>query len=113
MKQLFILGLELFGRNWKRVEHYVGTRTGAQVRSHAQKYFNKLKTGDERKDKSEVSEKSQKMKKIEENILDDHKENIEDKNEKPIEQESEIAPKISSSEPIISKGLLIFFLNIF
>lgn len=31
-----------FGKNWKKVEELVGTRTGAQVRSHAQKFFNRL-----------------------------------------------------------------------
>ncbi len=34
--------LAKFGKNWKQVEEYIGTRTGAQIRSHAQKYFNKL-----------------------------------------------------------------------
>jgi len=35
-------GLKLFGKNWKKVEEHIGTRTGAQIRSHAQKYFNRL-----------------------------------------------------------------------
>eukprot|EP00826_Nyctotherus_ovalis_P058738 TRINITY_DN80_c0_g1_i1.p1 TRINITY_DN80_c0_g1~~TRINITY_DN80_c0_g1_i1.p1 ORF type:complete len:218 (+),score=50.31 TRINITY_DN80_c0_g1_i1:132-785(+) len=35
--------LKRFGRNWKKVEDYVGTRSGTQVRSHAQKYFLKHK----------------------------------------------------------------------
>lgn len=38
----FVEGLKKFGKNWKSIEEYVGTRNGAQVRSHAQKYFNKL-----------------------------------------------------------------------
>ena len=33
------IALKLFGKDWKRVEDYIGTRTGAQIRSHAQKYF--------------------------------------------------------------------------
>lgn len=31
-----------YGKDWKKVEQYVRTRTGSQVRSHAQKFFNKL-----------------------------------------------------------------------
>ena len=29
------IALKLFGKDWKRVEDYIGTRTGAQIRSHA------------------------------------------------------------------------------
>ena len=39
----FIEGLVEFGKNWKDVQKYVGTRTTAQARSHAQKFFLKLK----------------------------------------------------------------------
>lgn len=41
--ELFLQGVELFGKDWKKIEDLVGTRTGPQIRSHAQKYFNKLK----------------------------------------------------------------------
>lgn len=37
----FVKGIVLFGRNWKKVEEFIGTRSGAQIRSHAQKYFSK------------------------------------------------------------------------
>lgn len=40
--QKFIEGLKLFGKNWKQVEEHIGTRNGAQIRSHAQKFFNRL-----------------------------------------------------------------------
>lgn len=36
--------LKKFGRHWKKVEAYVGTRSGTQVRSHAQKYFLRMKS---------------------------------------------------------------------
>ena len=37
--KLFEEALKKFGRHWKKVEAYVGTRSGTQIRSHAQKYF--------------------------------------------------------------------------
>lgn len=40
--ELFLQGLEIHGRDWKKIESLVGTRTGPQIRSHAQKYFNKV-----------------------------------------------------------------------
>lgn len=41
--RLFEEALKKFGKHWKKVEAYVGTRSGTQVRSHAQKYFLKSK----------------------------------------------------------------------
>ena len=40
----FIEGITLYGKNWKNVQKFVGTRTSAQARSHAQKFFLKLRT---------------------------------------------------------------------
>jgi len=40
--QKFVEGIKKFGKNWKQIEEYVETRSGAQVRSHAQKFFNRL-----------------------------------------------------------------------
>lgn len=40
--QRFVEGLNKFGKNWKKVEEFVGSRTGAQIRSHAQKFFNRI-----------------------------------------------------------------------
>ena len=38
----FVEGLKIHGKDWKKVEEYIGTRTGAQIRSHAQKFFNRI-----------------------------------------------------------------------
>lgn len=38
----FLEALQLFGKNWNKVHKHIGTRSSAQTRSHAQKYFNKL-----------------------------------------------------------------------
>ena len=38
----FLQALQIYGKNWNKVHRHVGTRTSAQTRSHAQKYFNKL-----------------------------------------------------------------------
>lgn len=40
--QAFLEGLKVFGREWKKVATRIPTRTSAQIRSHAQKYFSKL-----------------------------------------------------------------------
>lgn len=37
----FLEGLKLFGKDWRQIEEFIGSRTCAQIRSHAQKYFNK------------------------------------------------------------------------
>lgn len=33
------LAIRLYGKDWRKVEDFVKTRSGAQIRSHAQKYF--------------------------------------------------------------------------
>ena len=40
--QNFLVGLRLYGREWKKVAAKIKTRTSAQIRSHAQKYFAKI-----------------------------------------------------------------------
>ena len=39
----FIDAIIKFGNNWRQVQKYVGTRSSIQTRSHAQKFFEKLK----------------------------------------------------------------------
>mmetsp|Transcript_19543 Transcript_19543/g.25308 ORF Transcript_19543/g.25308 Transcript_19543/m.25308 type:complete len:309 (+) Transcript_19543:103-1029(+) len=38
----FLRCLRIYGREWKKVSQRITTRTAAQIRSHAQKYFKKL-----------------------------------------------------------------------
>ena len=38
----FIEALQLYGKEWTRVQIHVGTRSSTQARSHAQKFFVKL-----------------------------------------------------------------------
>ena len=39
----FIEAIVEYGKNWKEVQKYIGSRSSAQARSHAQKFFLKLK----------------------------------------------------------------------
>ena len=43
--EAFLVGLELYGKEWKKVAMKVKTRTVVQTRTHAQKYFQKLAKG--------------------------------------------------------------------
>ena len=40
--EAFLEGLKTYGREWKKVAKRIPTRTSAQIRSHAQKYFAKI-----------------------------------------------------------------------
>lgn len=39
----FYAALQLFGKDWQKVQEYIKTRSSAQIRSHAQKFFNQVK----------------------------------------------------------------------
>ncbi|PHT61777.1 Protein REVEILLE 1 [Capsicum annuum] len=40
--QRFLEALKLYGRAWRQIEEYVGSKTAIQIRSHAQKFFAKV-----------------------------------------------------------------------
>ncbi|GMH63892.1 hypothetical protein TrRE_jg11122, partial [Triparma retinervis] len=40
--RLFLQGLELHGKGWKKIASLIQSRTVVQIRTHAQKYFQKL-----------------------------------------------------------------------
>lgn len=40
----FVQAIQLYGRQWKFVTEYVGTKTMQQIRSHAQKVFDRWRT---------------------------------------------------------------------
>lgn len=48
----FLKALKLYGRQWRKIEKYIASKTAVQIRSHAQKFFWKLEreasTGDEK-----------------------------------------------------------------
>ena len=43
----FLKCLDIYGREWKKVAERITTRTAAQIRSHAQKYFQKIEAAGE------------------------------------------------------------------
>lgn len=45
---LFLKGMQMYGRKWKKISYLVKTRTDVQIRTHAQKYFQKINKSKER-----------------------------------------------------------------
>lgn len=37
--QDFVKGVSFYGKDWKKIAEFLGTRTAVQVRSHAQKFY--------------------------------------------------------------------------
>ncbi len=55
--QRLLEALDKYGNLWKKVCEYVGTRNPCQARSHAQKYFSKLKVKEMRKVRNSAANK--------------------------------------------------------
>jgi SHAQKYF class myb-like DNA-binding protein len=50
--QVFLDGLNHYGKQWKTIATMIGTRTVVQVRTHAQKYFQKMERSSGSSDES-------------------------------------------------------------
>jgi SHAQKYF class myb-like DNA-binding protein len=62
--QAFLVALQQYGKEWKKVAAHVKTRTVVQTRTHAQKYFQKLQKGltyDQSQSRMEAAIEAQKM----------------------------------------------------
>lgn len=53
--RLFLRGLELHGKGWKKIASLIKTRTVVQIRTHAQKYFQKIAKAKQNGDHGEVA----------------------------------------------------------
>lgn len=63
----FLIGLAKYGREWKKIQSLIATRTPAQIRSHAQKHFLKMNRDDQ--DKANNAASSHKRKQDMMNVL--------------------------------------------
>ena len=53
--RLFLQGLEEFGKGWKKIASLIKSRTVVQIRTHAQKYFQKLAKARQNGEEGDVS----------------------------------------------------------
>jgi len=58
---VFMKAMRLYGREWKRISTWIPTRTPAQIRSHAQKYFAKISKEQEQSLGTDVSSDGQEL----------------------------------------------------
>lgn len=62
--KIFVEQLQLVGKDWRRIAEQIKTRSAVQVRTHAQKYFLKLKNAYTRKNKFLSEEENQVLNKF-------------------------------------------------
>eukprot|EP00343_Euplotes_focardii_P009339 CAMPEP_0205824308 /NCGR_PEP_ID=MMETSP0206-20130828/20320_1 /ASSEMBLY_ACC=CAM_ASM_000279 /TAXON_ID=36767 /ORGANISM="Euplotes focardii, Strain TN1" /LENGTH=321 /DNA_ID=CAMNT_0053122309 /DNA_START=11 /DNA_END=976 /DNA_ORIENTATION=+ len=84
--QDFLKGLSLYGKDWKKIEALIGTRNGAQIRSHAQKYFSKVTKTLETRSFDKNSRNSDDLEILKEVEILQKKESELNLNYKPLEQ---------------------------
>ena len=100
----FITALEKFGKNWKKVEAFVASRSGTQVRSHAQKYFLKAESNKFR-DLSEHDSESATPTVITRISPDKVEVETNADQKRPLNNISTIQPKIASLENKLNSAL--------
>jgi len=76
----FIEALIEYGKNWKKVQKYVGTRSTSQIRSHSQKFLLKLKMI--KNTNLNIDFKTNKIKNLSDIILEIKRQNINNEDEK-------------------------------
>lgn len=54
--ELFLTGYEKFGKDWKKISEFMGTRSNVQCRTHAQKFFKKRFVSEQKFDNTSDSE---------------------------------------------------------
>ena len=52
----FMIAMKLYGKQWKPIAKFIGTRSSTQVRSHAQKYYLNLENVRKRNEKYRAGE---------------------------------------------------------
>jgi SHAQKYF class myb-like DNA-binding protein len=61
---LFLKGLEMHGKGWKKIAKLIKTRTVVQIRTHAQKYFQKLAKAKKNGNHGDLLMESSRFKKV-------------------------------------------------
>jgi len=103
---LLDVAIKLYGKRWRKVEEYVGTRTGIQIRSHAQKYFNKLNKlqNEQKKERKLPNASSAKIESASENKL-------KTKVESDVKSKAEEEKKESPREEVKGQPINIIYTN--
>ena len=101
----FLEALKLYGKNWNKVHKHVGTRTSAQTRSHAQKYFNKLTKKNHKDFKQEI--KIQSCKEDSSHNSGSSNKHMQTNEDMQIESTEQVSPTINSSHLSIEEPLAV------
>jgi SHAQKYF class myb-like DNA-binding protein len=101
----FLEALKLYGKNWNKVHKHVGTRTSAQTRSHAQKYFNKLTKKNHKDFKQEI--KIQASKEDSSHNSGGSNNHLQTNEDMQVESTEQVSPTINNSHLSIEEPLAV------